>query len=113
MAVHFPAGSAVLSDEARALLRKVGAMHRERGGTVRVVGHASPGSQEVSLARQKLANFETSLARAQAVAKALMANGVAPERLFIETKSDGEPSYPESMSSGEKGNQGAEVFLDF
>ena len=111
--VRFAVGSAALSAKARAVLRGAAQTHRERGGTVRVVGHASSRTRDLPVERHKLVNFEVSLARADAVAKELIRLGVPSEAVFVSANSDNDPVFFEWMPSGEAGNRRAEVFLDF
>ncbi len=111
--IHFAVGSAALTAEAKRALRKVARLHKERGGTVRVVGHASSRTREMPLAKHKLVNFEISLKRARAVAQELIRLGVEPEALFVGAVGDNDPVYYEWMPSGEAGNRRAEVYLDF
>lgn len=111
--IVFARGSSKLSDDARNALRKVAKLHKTRGGTVRVVGHASSRTKEVSIERHKWINFSISFDRAQAVAKALIRLGVEPDAMFVTAVSDNDPVYYEWMPSGEEGNRRAEVYLDF
>jgi len=111
--IHFAVGSSSLSPEAKRALRKAVAIHKKRGGTIRVVGHASSRTREMPLAKHKLVNFEISLKRARAVAKELLRLGVKPGNLFVGAVGDNDPVYYEWMPSGEAGNRRTEVFLDF
>ncbi len=111
--IHFAVGSSSLNAEAKRALRKAVAIHKKRGGTIRVVGHASSRTREMPLAKHKLVNFEISLKRARAVAKELLRLGVKPENLFVGAVGDNDPVYYEWMPSGEAGNRRTEVFLDF
>ena len=111
--VRFPAGSASLVPAARDTLRLVADLHREQGGTIRVVGHASTRTREMPVERHKMVNFGVSLRRAQVVADALIRLGVTPEAISVGAMSDNEPIYHEWMPSGEAGNRRAEIFLDY
>ncbi len=111
--VYFTVGSATLSRESRKTLRKAAALYRERGRTVRVVGHASSRTRELSVDRHTLVNFNVSIKRAHAVADELIRLGVPANALHVGARSDNEPIYHESMPSGEAGNRRAEVFIDF
>ncbi len=111
--VRFPAGSASLVPAARDTLRLVADLHREQGGTIRVIGHASTRTREMPVERHKMVNFGVSLRRAQVVADALIRLGVTPEAISVGAMSDNEPIYHEWMPSGEAGNRRAEIFLDY
>ncbi len=111
--VFFGAGSAKISAKGRRALREAARVHRERGGTVRVVGHASSRTREMPVTRHKLVNFRVSIERARSVAEQLMRLGVPPNAVQIAAKSDSDPIYSEWMPSGEAGNRRVEVYLDF
>ena len=111
--IFFALGSAHLTKESRGVLRKVADIHKQRGGTVHVVGHASGRTREMTAAQHELVNFDVSFKRARAVADELIRQGVAPDRVVLTAKSDSQPVYGEWMPSGEAGNRRAEVFIDF
>ncbi|MFQ5985276.1 MAG: OmpA family protein [Alphaproteobacteria bacterium] len=110
--IQFAHGSAKLSARQRKILKNVVALHRSRGGVIRVVGHASRRTREMPSDQHLLANFAMSLERAQAVARELMRLGVKPEDLVIVAKGDSEPIYYEWMPSGEAHNRRAEIYID-
>ena len=111
--VTFGTGSAALSGEARKALRQVAKLYKERGGSLRVIGHASNRTREMSAERHALVNFDVSLKRAHTVAKELIRLGVPTDVIYIGAVSDTEPVYFEWMPSGEAGNRRAEIFIDF
>ncbi|MHA1600555.1 MAG: OmpA family protein [Alphaproteobacteria bacterium] len=110
--VYFSYGSTALNLNDREILRDVVALQKQRGGTVRVVGHASARTGIVNSVRHRLANFETSLQRANAVASQLVRLGVARDKVATEAKADSQPIYHEFMPTGEAGNRRAEIFLE-
>ena len=110
--LRFPRGSAKLSAKHREVLRDVLAMYRVRGGTLRVIGHASGASRDLDPAARKRANLRISIDRANAVAKELIRLGVKPGKLFVGGKSDREPIYYELTPAGDAGNQRAEIYID-
>jgi len=59
-----------------------------------------------------IANFNISLLRANAVASALIQNGVPAERLIVDAVGDTQPLYSEAMPSGEHANRRTEIFLE-
>ena len=112
--VVFGSGSAKLSGEGRKALREVAKLYKEGGGrSVRVIGHASNRTREMSAEKHALVNFDVSLRRAHTVADELIRLGVPAQVLYIGAVSDTEPVYFEWMPSGEAGNRRAEVFIDF
>jgi flagellar motor protein MotB len=88
-------------------------MHREAGGLVRIIGHASARTETSDLLRQKIGNLRMSLARANAVAAALVGMGVEADRIQVAGAGDTELVYDESSPAGEAGNRRAEIYLDF
>ncbi len=79
---------------------------------VRVVGHASRRTGDMSYGRHIAANFNVSIDRANAVARELTRLGVEPSRLLVEAVGDSQPRYHESMPSGESENRRVEIFLE-
>lgn len=110
--IQFAHGSAKLSGRELKILKDVVALHRSRGGVVRVVGHASRRTREMPAGQHLLVNYAMSLKRAQAVARELMLLGLKPEELVIVAKGDSEPLYYEWMPSGEAHNRRAEIYID-
>jgi len=111
--IQFANGSADLDSRDRTILRNVVALQRERGGVIRVVGHASARTADMDPVRHKLVNYDVSSERAETVAKTLTDLGARTEDIVVVAKSDAEPLYYEFMPSGEAGNRRTEVFLDF
>ena len=111
--ILFDNGSARLKTSDRRVLRQVVAHHKQNGGTLRVVGHASSRTQNLDPVRHQLVNFKISAARADAVLKQLVRYGTRPSNLVVASVSDTIPKYFESMPSGEAGNRRAEIFIDF
>ncbi len=110
--IRFGDGSANLDDQDRQILREVQRLHTQRGGTLRVVGHASSRTRNMDPVRHKMVNFKVSADRAEVVAKALVALGVKAEDIAVDAVSDLEPLYYEIMPSGEAGNRRAVIYLD-
>ncbi len=87
--VFFPRDTTVLNGEAKAQVREAAKAFLSRGGQgfVRVVGHASsPASMTGE--RQLVWNFERSQARASAVARALIAQGVPADKVLVQAVGD-------------------------
>lgn len=113
LVINFANGSARVTPRNQRLLREIAAQARDRGGIIRVVGHASSRTRDLPLAEHNLVNFGVSLDRAQSVANLLMRQGVLPERIIVEARADTDPIFFETMPEGEAENRRVEIFLDF
>jgi outer membrane protein OmpA-like peptidoglycan-associated protein len=107
--VRFRAGSASLTSNARQQIRKIVQMYRQRGGGVRVEGHASSRTRNMDPVQHHLVNFNVSLNRANAVARELVRQGIPTESVFVAALSDSQPLYYEVMPAGDAGNQRVEI----
>lgn len=110
--IFFSHGSVDLDGNDRSVLQDLVALHSQQGGSLRVIGHASSRTRNTTPDEHQVANFEMSLARANAVSSELLRLGVAPDAVSTEAKSDAEPVYHEFMPSGEAGNRRVEIFLE-
>lgn len=110
--VYFAAGSARLGAKARREVRRAYRAYRARGGTLRVVGHASSRTRDLDLVTHQMVNFNVSVDRANAVARLLIRLGAKPEAVRVDAVSDTQPIYVEVMPSGEAGNRRTEIFLE-
>ena len=111
--VPFGHGSSHLSAEDRAQLREVVAQYKKTGGALTVVGHASSRTGDMSALEHKIANFDISVRRAEAVAQALVRLGVPARAIYVGAVSDNEPVYREVMPAGEAQNRRTEIFLNY
>lgn len=107
--VRFRAGSAALTSDARQQVRNIVQMYRQRGGGVRVEGHASSRTRNMDPVQHHLVNFNVSLNRANAVARELVRQGIPTESVFVAALSDSQPLYYEVMPAGDAGNQRVEI----
>ncbi|MBL6957696.1 MAG: OmpA family protein [Rhodospirillales bacterium] len=110
--ILFGNGSDRLTANDVGILREVVKLHQQRGGTIRIVGHASSRTRNMDPIRHKMVNFKVSADRADTIAKALMRLGAKPETVTVRARSDTDPLYFEVMPSGEAGNRRAEIYLD-
>jgi flagellar motor protein MotB len=94
-------------------LQEVVSEYKKRPGMIRVVGHASSRTRDLSISQHKLVNFDISLKRAQVVANRLARMGVKSEDILIEARGDSEPLYFEAMPRGEAENRRVEIFLEY
>ncbi|MDF1793279.1 MAG: OmpA family protein [Thalassobaculaceae bacterium] len=111
--VNFGHGSAGLSADDRDMIRSIASAAQETDAFIRIIGHASARTAEMELPDHELVNFQTSLARAQAVASALISDGVPQDRVLVEAMSASQPLFFESMPSGEAGNRRAEILFQY
>jgi len=111
--VYFPGDGTVLNAEARTQIRSAVAAFKAAGGTgrIRVVGHASSRTPNMSVERHLEVIFTKSQGRANAVARELMNQGIASSQLQIDAVGDSQPIYYESMPRGEEGNRRAEIYV--
>ena len=107
--VRFKAGSAILTKNGRSQLRQIASMYRQRGGAIRVEGHASSRTRNMDPVQHHLVNFNVSLDRANVVAGELMRQGVPVQAVFVAAMSDSRPLYSEVMPAGDAGNQRVEI----
>jgi outer membrane protein OmpA-like peptidoglycan-associated protein len=110
--VLFDDGSAEITPGAIKLLERVVALHRSRGGQLRVVGHASidvPGGDAL---HKRLVNFRVSTDRANAVARELVRLGIDPSAISVVSVSESQPLYNERIPAGEAGNRRAEIYFE-
>jgi outer membrane protein OmpA-like peptidoglycan-associated protein len=111
--ILFAHNSSRLTADERKLLEDIAGLHKQRGGTLRVIGHASSRTRDMDPVGHQLANLSVSMRRANAVARELIRSGVDPDKIFVGAQSDSEPIYYESMPAGEAGNRRAEIFIDY
>ena len=111
--VFFPHDTTVLNGQAKQQVRAAIEAYRARGGQgfIKVVGHSSSRTANMTLQRHLVFNFERSQARATAVAKELIREGVPADKVLVEAVGDSQPVYYESMPQGEEGNRRAEIFI--
>jgi len=109
--VYFGNDSSNLSAADRRVLRQVAQLQRVQGGVLRIVGHASQRTGNLDALAQDEINRRVSLARATAVARALVNMGVAPTLVQVAAAGDNQTLYAESTPAGEAGNRRAEVYL--
>ena len=94
------------------MLQHVASAYQAQGGTVRVVGHTSTRQRNPDPEKDKLAKFDLSLARANAVAAALAALGVDRDKIVTAGRGDTEPAAPADDASRVAENRRADVFLE-
>ena len=111
--VLFANGSSRIRKKYYKILRDIVRLQRQRGGNLRVVGHASSRTRNTNPLRHKIANFRISVARAKAVARRLVRYGAPAGYIQVTGVADSQRVYQEIMPSGEAGNRRAEIYLDY
>jgi flagellar motor protein MotB len=111
--ILFDDGSTHLGYQERGILQQVADLYQRRGGTVRVIGHASSRTRNMDPDRHRKVNYGISVERASEVARELAKLGVPSEMIVVSAMADEEPVYREVMPSGEAGNRRAEIYIDY
>lgn len=111
--VQFPNDTIALDSAGQEQVRAAIEAYRSRGGHgyIRVVGHSSSRTGNMSLASQMELNFRKSQQRATSVARALIRAGIPADKVLVNAVGDSQPVYYESMPKGEEGNRRAEIYL--
>jgi outer membrane protein OmpA-like peptidoglycan-associated protein len=111
--VLFSNGSSRIRKKYYKILRDIVRLQRQRGGKLRIIGHASSRTRNTNPLRHQLANFRISVARAKSVARRLVRYGARAQAIEVTGVADNKPVYQEIMPSGEAGNRRAEIYLDY
>jgi hypothetical protein len=111
--ILFPGDGTEVTAAARARIKNAVAAFRQRGATgyIKVVGHASSRTANMPIEKHLMAIFAKSQARANAVAREIIREGVPASHVLVEAVGDSQPVYYESMPQGEEGNRRAEIFF--
>ena len=111
--VLFPGDGTAVTAAARAEIRSAVSAFRQRGGAgyIKVVGHSSSRTANMPVEKHLMTIFAKSQARANAVAREIIREGVPASRVLVEAVGDSQPVYYESMPQGEAGNRRAEIFI--
>jgi outer membrane protein OmpA-like peptidoglycan-associated protein len=110
-AIFFGHGSSRLSKNDIEIIKNIAEKAISTNAVIHVKGHASMRTRNMDPIQHALANFNISIKRANAVAKALINNGVPAGRLIIDAVGASEPVSIEAMPSGERANRRAEISL--
>jgi outer membrane protein OmpA-like peptidoglycan-associated protein len=106
--IHFDEGATRLATNTRGLLEGVVQQQRERGGLLRVVGHAN-GQAPKERGKRSL---DISLNRAQNVARELIKLGAPATSVVTEALGDSRPIFDESTPAGAAENRRVEIYLE-
>ena len=111
--VLFANGSSKIRKKYYKILRDIVKLQRQKGGNLRVVGHASSRTRNTKPLSHQLVNFRISVARAKAVARRLVRYGAPAGSIEVMGLADNQRIYQEIMPSGEAGNRRAEIYLGY
>jgi len=109
--VYFAEKSSKLAPEARKVLEDIVLLQKQRGGVLRLVGHASGSQDPDDPVASQIDKLELSLNRAQNVASAMIDLGARRKALELTAVSDTDPDFDETTPEGEAGNRRVEIFL--
>lgn len=109
--VFFDKGSAELKPKARDVLRAVAALQRERGGVLRLIGHASSLTTANDPAEAAEINRLVAQRRAEAAAAELQRLGLTADQIQFASEGAAAPAYDEATPLGEAGNRRVEIYL--
>ncbi len=109
--IFFEQGSNRINLEDSQKLTRIAQSQLAEGGKLKIVGHASSRTRELSASEYMIANLKASQQRAAAVAEALMKLGVSGDDLVLESVSDSFPLSRGGRPSDEARNRRAEIFL--
>ncbi len=110
--IQYSNGSAELDARDRRILDEVFRLHRQRGGKMRIIGHASQRTRNLDPATHNMVNYRISAARADSVARELIGRGVRADEISVDARADREPIYYEFMPAGEAGNRRTEIYFE-
>ncbi|WP_368413016.1 OmpA family protein [Dongia sp.] len=109
--VFFNNGSAKLGRDDARVVKQIAEMHRYYGGVIRLVGHASQRTSNMNPYTQDQVNYNVSLKRANAIARALTRAGVPAALVQVAAAGSTTPVAPETMPAGEANNRRVEIYL--
>lgn len=110
---YFDNGSSSIKNEDKAKVKKIAKLAKDKKATLYVLGYSSSRTNDTDYVTHKMANFKVSLARAEAVADALIKAGVPDDKVLLEALSDSRPAFLEVMPEGERLNRRVEVYIGY
>lgn len=110
--VLFGEGSSAIDPGEVKALEPVVQMLRRKGGILQVVGYAASRTGVADSARDKMANLDLSLDRANAVARVLRRLGVRPTELIVTAEGNNAPLASIEGVNGQAAKERADVYLE-
>jgi outer membrane protein OmpA-like peptidoglycan-associated protein len=111
-AIVFAENSSAVPSGGAAVLQQVAAAYKASGGTLRVVGHTNARQLDADPEKDRIAKFDLSLARANAVAAELVKLGVERDTIVTAGVGDSAPAAPPDDAARAAENARVDVFLD-
>lgn len=112
--IQFGFGSSHLGGTDDSVLGKVAdAWKKHPQSALRVIGHASMRTANMTEAEHNKVNRQISERRASAVVSKLLSLGVNPDAIFVGADGSSDPRYFEGVPAGEAGNRRVEIFMDY
>ncbi len=110
--IYFRQEAVQLDTQARQVLQQLAAWYKNQGGGLKIAGHSSARTADMSPMRQSMGNYRVSLERADAVMRELRRLGVDGEKMQLRAFGDNQQAFNESMPSGEAWNRRVEIYWD-
>lgn len=110
--IVFAEGSSTVPGGGAAVLQQVAAAYKTSGGTLRVVGHTNARQLDPDPEKDRVAKFDLSLARANAVAAELVKLGVERDKIVTAGLGDTVPAAPPSDAARAAENARVDLFLE-
>ena len=110
--VFFDNGSTQLKPKARDVLRALAALQRERGGVLRLIGHASSVTTVENAAEAAEINRRIAERRVESAAAELRRLGLADDQIQLASQGAEAPVYDEATPAGQAGNRRVEIYLE-
>ncbi|MFO1154339.1 MAG: OmpA family protein [Rhodospirillales bacterium] len=110
--LYFPHGSSRMGKRERAIIQATALFQRQHQGNVVIVGHASTAGVSGDEEARERANRSVSLARADKVARALAATGIAATDMSVVGRGADEPAFAEADAASEAANRRVEIYID-
>lgn len=111
--LYFADGSAAVDAAGRTVLRDVARIHLDRGGMIRIVGHASRRAGTLDPVKRETSNLAVSASRTDSVTRILRGLGVSTDAMVAEAVSDAEATFDEASPAGEAANRRVEIYLEY
>ncbi|MDR2934055.1 MAG: OmpA family protein [Rickettsiales bacterium] len=111
--IYHSNGKSDLSNRDLEVLKKIASIVKEKNGTIKIVGHASSRTANMSLIDNKMVNYNISIERAERIKKELVVYGVNAKDISLVAVSDTEPVNQEVMPMAENVNRRSEIYISY
>lgn len=110
--IVFAQDSSTVPSGGAAVLQQVAAAYKTSGGTLRVVGHTDARQRDSDPEKDRLAKFDLSLARANAVAAELVKLGIERDKIVTAGLGDTAPAAPPGDASRAAENSRVDLYIE-